>query len=376
MQTASGPNSRAESLDVLRGLASLTVMFSHVVIAFQPLNHSLFGRWSPLSILFAGHQAVVMFFVLSGYALTCMIGKMQPFGYLRFVAARVVRLYPPYAFSIIFTLVLFGGLAIAGYQWEYGWMNVGKPYLSIGSAIQHVLMVGVFGMADVNPVIWSLVYEMRLSIVFPVILALVTRFGFRAVLGFVALSVLYWLRYSKIPGAWPTITATANLLETIHYGTFFAIGCWIALNIEALRAQFERRSVLSRIIVTLLAAALYTFCINSSYSFSERALSDLGTGAGASILIIASFSLTHGPFFRIGQWLGKISYSLYLTHTAVLNACLIVLYKVIGGPTVACVAIALSLLLATLVQAAIERPSIKLSRNFTQRAPSPASVAG
>lgn len=367
MQIASNGAARADSLDVMRGLAALTVMFSHVVILFPTASNVIFSRWSPASILVAGHQAVILFFVLSGFALTYMFNNMKPYSYPRYFFARVLRLYPPYAFSIVFTLILFGILGNIGYQWEHGWMNVGKPYLSTSSAIQHALMVGVFGMADVNPVIWSLVYEMRLSILFPAILWLVSRFGFRAVICFVGVSVLYWLRYSKIPGSWPTVTPMANILETFHYATFFATGCWIAFNLADVHARYQRLSHGTRAVFIVSAAALYVYAFDGSQTFSQRALSDLIVGVGAAILLVASFDLPRNAAFSVGQWLGKISYSLYLTHVAVLNACVIALYPRAGVAVTAAAAIALSLVIAIIFQRLVETPSISLSRYIARR---------
>jgi peptidoglycan/LPS O-acetylase OafA/YrhL len=366
MRNASNDIARADSLDVMRGFAALTVMFSHVVIVFRPASNMIFSRWSPASILVAGHQAVILFFVLSGFALACMINNMKPYSYPRYFFMRVLRLYPPYAFSIVFTLILFGILGNIGYQWEHGWMNVGKPYLTTSSAIQHALMVGVFGMADVSPVIWSLVYEMRLSILFPVIAWLVARFGFRAVIGFACFSVLYWLRYSKVPGSWP-FTPTANLLETLHYATFFAAGCWIALNLPSIRTGFIQLNKNIRIAFIILAVTLYTYAFDGPQTFSQRALSDLVTGVGAMILLISSFDLPRNLAFRVGQWLGKVSYSLYLTHTAVLNICIIIFYNRFGALFTALSAVLISLLIASICQAIIERPSIHLSRAIMRR---------
>ena len=61
---------------------------------------------------------------------------------------------------------------------------------------------------------------------------------------------------------------------------------------------------------------------------------------------------------KVPQWLGKISYSLYLTHCIVMGVCDIDL------PTIApYVQIPLSLLAAVMTYALIERPSIALSRS-------------
>ncbi|WP_175980072.1 acyltransferase family protein [Caballeronia zhejiangensis] len=377
IQSTSNGVERADSVDVLRGIAACLVVCTHLIpMVVSPLPN-VFARWSPLRLFLNGHAAVIVFFVLSGFALTCMLRGMRDQIYARYVAARIARLYPAYILSILYTLGVFAALAAMGFQWEYGWMGTNKPWLSHDSAIGHALMIGVFGMGDVNPVIWSLVYEMRLSILFPAILWLVSRFGLRAVFCFVGVSVLYWLRYSKVPGTWPIVTPTANILETFHYATFFAAGSWIALNLSRLRASFRALNAATRAVLIITAIALYTFAFDGSQTFSQRALSDLVAGVGAMILVIASFDLPRNAAFGVGRWLGKISYSLYLTHVAALNACVIALYPRAGGAVTAAAAIVLSLVVAAIFERFVEAPSISLSRYIARRSlRKPSAVAG
>ena len=83
---------REEQLDGLRGIAALIVMNSHFVCAFFPYLNSKFfpeifsnsdkvnnliGFLQPpgLSIIFNGHAAVCVFFVLSGHVLSIPFHK-------------------------------------------------------------------------------------------------------------------------------------------------------------------------------------------------------------------------------------------------------------------------------------------------------------
>src|SRR5438552_18622232 len=55
--------------------------------------------------------------------------------------------------------------------------------LTAGLVAGHVLLVGSFPNGSVDPVIWSLVHEMRISLVFPLLMIAVLKFDWRVNLG-------------------------------------------------------------------------------------------------------------------------------------------------------------------------------------------------
>ncbi|WP_080438477.1 acyltransferase family protein [Burkholderia ubonensis] len=369
------PN-RFDSLDVLRGFAALIVVLYHATLCITTSYPDAWRwiNWSPLRGVWAGHQAVIMFFVLSGFALTCMVSGAQSFRYSNYLVARIVRLYPPYVASVGIALCIFGGLAAIGAQWDAGWMNTSKPHLTASLALGHVLFIGVFPMGEINTVLWSLVYEMRISIAFPLILYAVSRFGTKAVAVFIGCSCLYWLRYKHVEWTW-TETSVANLLETVHYATFFAMGAWLAINLEWLRMRLAKLLPRSRMLLALLAYVLFAYPFNDSFHLAQRALGDIFIGIGASLAIVLTIDFGDSATFRLGKWLGKVSYSLYLTHMPILQACIILLYRD-HGPWITCAtAIAIALTFARIFNAAIEVPSIRLGRMLTKRYRAPRLTA-
>lgn len=60
MEIRSGITDRAESLDVLRGIAAATVMLSRAQVSLSPVVNAFFGRWSPASIARPGEQPWVV----------------------------------------------------------------------------------------------------------------------------------------------------------------------------------------------------------------------------------------------------------------------------------------------------------------------------
>jgi Acyltransferase family len=72
---------RFEQLDSMRGLAALVVVFHHFYLMFYRAHF----RSNPLSALIypfvAGHESVMLFFVLSGFVLSLPLMKQVPFSY-------------------------------------------------------------------------------------------------------------------------------------------------------------------------------------------------------------------------------------------------------------------------------------------------------
>ncbi len=52
-------------------------------------------------MLVAGHEAVILFFLLSGFVLTIPYLLPDPPGYLRFLTRRVIRIYVPYLAALM-----------------------------------------------------------------------------------------------------------------------------------------------------------------------------------------------------------------------------------------------------------------------------------
>lgn len=77
-----------------------------------------------------------------------------------------------------------------------------------------------------------------------------------------------------------------------------------------------------------------------------------------------SLDVIKGIFYKIGLYLGKISFSLYLTHFTVLSILLITLYEKFGSLSIWILTIFVSILVAHYVTILIDDPSIKLSKKL------------
>jgi peptidoglycan/LPS O-acetylase OafA/YrhL len=124
---------RLDYIDTLRGLASIQVLLSHVMLAFftgtamaSPASRTLIGYLaaSPVFFVIDGASAVCIFFVLSGYVLTPLFTHSKATN-SAIVGSRFLRLGIPALAACGFSVILFqvfGGYsqtagALAGLQW-------------------------------------------------------------------------------------------------------------------------------------------------------------------------------------------------------------------------------------------------------------------
>jgi len=162
--------SRERHLDVLdgvRGLAVLIVMLSHASgreMAVLP--------W--LNFVGIGHVGVYLFFVLSGYLLTCNLLEGQTTG--AFYMRRVFRIVPLYYCVLV-------GVLIYQATGQYS-----QSYLHISDGVHGAVMHFLFLKGD--SVFWTLAAEFAFYLLLPPIVMLMRRFGWKWL---AAVAVLYFL---------------------------------------------------------------------------------------------------------------------------------------------------------------------------------------
>src|SRR5690606_33375733 len=95
---------RLEELDSLRGLAALVVLSQHVL--FTIVEPPPIIDYTPLHLLWAGHEAVIFFFVLSGFVLALPFVDGRPFDYGPYAIKRVFRIWLPYVVATAAALLI------------------------------------------------------------------------------------------------------------------------------------------------------------------------------------------------------------------------------------------------------------------------------
>ena len=355
-------------LDALRGMAALMVVINHFVLV-GPL------WWipkSPMRVLALGHEAVILFFILSGFVLTLQLTSDRRMTYRDYMIRRICRIYLPYLAVLVAAFFAITLINIEPVTWAGSWFNdIWTGSFSGSEILDHLLFIGQYKANRVLPVIWSLIYEMRISLMMPLVVYCASRFSARACLAaalFISVvSFLFAMGRNADETSSPSFSG--DWAMTVHYLGMFIVGATLARH----RARWQRWLAKGNRTMFVLAASLTLYFLSRSVmSITSGAIGqyifDWCVVAGASGIVctaIASSGFTRvlakGPVV----FLGAISYSLYLTHTVVLLA-VIHLMPDSGSAWRAILTAALLVIpVAAITHFVVERPSILLGKFLT-----------
>jgi peptidoglycan/LPS O-acetylase OafA/YrhL len=356
---------RLTQLDGMRGLAALFVFTSHLNLALPPPSPLASWQHTPLGLFWGGQAAVDFFFVLSGFVLalpfmTSAPTAPAPHFYGRFVLQRLARIYPAYWFALLFSLVamrLFvpAGVTAAGPWthdfWLHGWADLSPQIL-----LRHVLLVPDFDSRLIDPVSWTLVVEMRMSLLLPLIILAFRRWG-----GHIGTPLLLVI-----------VLALSRKLEILHFLPLFALGVALARHFRAWSRPRADNGSLAFWLLLLVGLLSY----GSPYVMHMgHPRDDYLSAVGAAVLIVLALQPTaFGSFLnsRAVQFLGRVSYSFYLLHLPTFLLSLSWLLPHLGSVTaVFCITLPLVCAFSWLSFSCIERPALLAVRGLLY-APRPA----
>jgi peptidoglycan/LPS O-acetylase OafA/YrhL len=363
---------RFYELDSLRGVAALTVVFHHFSKICSPRVIHFVDR-TPLRLLVAGHQAVILFFLLSGFVLTLPYKKRGGLNYGPFLLKRVCRIYLPYlgalAFAILCDLHFSGRTPINNYWTQMTWAAPVTTRL----VLQHILFLGNYDWTQFNTAFWSLVYEMRISLVFPFLALAVLRLRAVWVILFAAtLSLAFYpLAIFLLNTLHLSNRVAMGSALTLHYAAFFLIGSLLAKHLHAISRWFARLTPFQAGIIGLVSLVLYGFSDASTIiqRFSIPVdLYDWVAAAGAIMFIVFAMNSRSVHSFltsRAIHHLGQISYSLYLIHGTILFILIHTLFGRVPLGVLLLIYLSATLLVTEIFYRLIERPTMLLGRRLT-----------
>lgn len=280
------------SLDCLRGLACLLVFFCHGVGGSDAYKHD----WK--FIFTAGNEAVVLFFVLSGFVLTLAYNKSNKFNYLLYFKKRVFRIYPAYYLSIV--IILF--FAIIKSKFDY----------SLTYILRNILLFTQTDNFDtLNSPSWSLAYELIIS---TTILPLFWYFKRHKLIWWVLTSGILFCVYVDyfihIPAVTKKFPIENPLIGIPYYSISFLIGVLVC----------EYKDHLVKYVTTALIPIYIVLFFNFflSYQYGSLTLVSIGS-AGIVVAAVKNGRVNRLLENKILLFYGKISYSFYILHAVVLE---------------------------------------------------------
>jgi peptidoglycan/LPS O-acetylase OafA/YrhL len=349
MGRAEKPKGRVATLDGLRGVAALVVLFFHALLYKGEILSSDGGGFgdsiasSPLAFLVSGGSAVVLFFVLSGFVLERSIRERGPTGWTPWIRARLARLYLP-IWPVLILYVLY--LAATG--------GDGAAPSALQVLADFTLVLGHGGVLGV---LWTLRWEILFSLLIPVLGRIGSRFSIGSV---PALAALIFA------------SALGNVLNVgaIQYLPICIAGFSLSRLVADSNGRLGRRIVavlgsksarpwLIVVGLLMLGAEMYLLVISGGWA----SRTDLVLVCGQILAIVgslmvvatsASMQAAETALSRLVNWLGQISFSLYLVH----QPCLELTNRYLSLPTHASIAtgIILSIFLAAQYWRFVERP--------------------
>jgi len=334
-------------IDALRGVAACWVMFYHHGKVPRDLPYAL--RW----FLGRGWLGVDIFFVLSGFVIAHSVGTSKVTGRFlgRFALRRSLRLDPLYWVTITGAY-----LAFRGQSAEIPGQNDAVTFLANMFYLDHIS--NLYTIVGVG---WTLCLEVQFYLVYVILVGAMQRLGrwlgpasrWVVFLPFAGFSLLFALRLEVVAGMRRSV---------FFYDTWylFFLGVMVAW---ALSKQCGERWSFAFIAVVVVCAGV-----------RFDAPSVVGSATALSILLLGrAGKLRTALDNRVLQYLGRISYSLYLSHMLVGTRLLHMAVKRFAEPPGLGVSLLLigaatvvSIVVAHLLNVLIERPTIALSRRVAQ----------
>jgi peptidoglycan/LPS O-acetylase OafA/YrhL len=331
-------NNRLLYLDSIRGIAALTVVFSHFVERTPLYSFEVFKYFTP------GQFGVVIFFLLSGFVIPFSF-KDGPGAIKSFVTSRIFRLYPAYWLSV----------ALACISITF----VLKIEIDAATIIANLTMLQTaLRKPDLFGVYWTLFTELIFYGMCATLYALGAlrrldvRFTASAIFLLCGLIGAFLRKYYAL-------SLPVGILISLSLMFFGSVWREVALE-NSMRAKKMTGIWLATFTAAFTVIALLVYDFDRGHG--ESAASYIGsyiTGIAFFIVMTTKIQLTN----KVLVWLGAISYSAYLLHPFFLELAS-KHFKIEQSFDISTllVYLACTIALASFSYLAIEKPSQKLGK--------------
>lgn len=350
-------SSRLPGLDGLRAVAVLLVVFHHLC------SQGTFGRWPALAAtLKHGSFGVQIFFVLSGFLITFLLLREErrsgTIDLKRFYFRRSLRILPP---ALVFlgamlVLTLLGLVSIGNRDFLFSFLFIRNAYGTGGSPeVAHF---------------WSLAVEEQFYLTWPFFM-LLFRGRTRLTLTIALIAALAVWRATEIAHFGVTAAGAESLL----------IGCLLAQVRDARPDWLSMSAPRLRTGVVAVAAAVVAIVAFAGIAPLEAS----GLAQTAALLAVAAIIATVAAgnvpgistalSLRPVEWIGRLSYSLYLWQQVFCWSSISGRYATADWPSL----IVASFLTAAFSYYVVEQPALawrqRLERRWFPRATTPGQAS-
>lgn len=287
-------NNENVPLTSLRGVAALWIVAHHLMLRFIDT-----GLATPDRFLYPAGGAVDIFFILSGLVMAAVYSTLTPSGVPSFMIRRVFRIYPLHLFVMAGLVAVALLRILAGQPPHPGddWSTLPQALLLLQPFRDQPLTWSVAS--------WSVGIEMACYLAFPLLLPLMRWLPRPAI--FLVVAVLAGLELL----VQFSVGAMVSGLGAIARGFVgFSLGMALALALRHVRLPQMAHTIGEPAAVAAIVLALGV------------GLPELTPLAGA--VLIGLLFIGRGPVAVLlekawAHWIGKISYSVYLTHLPVIG---------------------------------------------------------
>lgn len=346
------PRVQMNGADLLRALAALAVLYSHISFwviddlgrswwfldASTAVLNGILGLTLHLSLVGVG-----MFMLLTGLLVTRSAMRQT---HRDFMVARLARLVPAFWFTLVLVLLI-GALE-----------NNGDIGISVVDAALNFVLGGFFLTPQVLllGVTWTLVVQAGFYLYCTAMRSVLRSTPFLVPLVGAGLCALILLYNLTVPEDWavPFLTRVAAILPTLFLGQIIYLA-WARL----VAWRWVVFGVLAQVEVVRLAIHADAFWMGYRYLWTLFVIT-------AAVVLLARYS---GPITRwpLVHWLGTRSYAIYLLHTLVLYRTYNLVEPSLGTSAAVIVFLAVTAALAEITYRWVEQPAARhISAHYTR----------
>lgn len=299
------PRFHLKGLNGLRAIAALAVVVSHLLV----MGSSQFGLPENKRGLDLGGFGVSIFFSLSGFLITYLLltekEKFRTINIKAFYIRRMLRIWPLYYFYLaisVTTILILNTGQLPGSLLFYVFLCANVPFIA-GTELPLLGHYWSLGVEEQFYLFWPWVIKLsknllRYLLIFTAVM-LVLKIGFR---------ILYGLYHLE----WPYMAIHVTRFECMAIGAIGAVLC------------FQNNNLFRRFVfhpTTQVAAWLAIFLMIPNL-FHIASVIDNDIVAGITVILIMNVAMNTKTLisldFPLFDFLGKISYGIYVYHPLIL----------------------------------------------------------